>query len=40
MKVILTSGLLDAARASGKELFASQNNPAFTVAEYGPELGG
>lgn len=40
MKGILTSGLLEAVKESGEELFASQNNPAFTVEEYESELGG
>lgn len=40
MKGILTSGLLDAVKASGEELFASQANPAFTVEEYESVLGG
>lgn len=40
MKGIATSGLLDAVRESGEELFASQNNPAFTVEEYESSLAG
>lgn len=38
MKAIPTSGLLDAIRESGRKLFASQNNPAFTVLEYETDL--
>lgn len=34
MKGIATSGLLDDIRSSGEALFASQNNPAFTVVEH------
>lgn len=34
MKGIATSGLIDQIRASGETLFASQNNPGFTVREY------
>lgn len=33
MKSIATSGLIDEIRRSGERLFASQNNPAFTVDE-------
>jgi hypothetical protein len=34
MKALPNSGLLEAIRASGQQLFASQNNPAFSVVEY------
>lgn len=33
MKAIATSGLIEEIRDSGQKLFASQNNPAFTVTE-------
>jgi len=38
MKAIPQSGLLDDIRASGAKLFASANNPAFTVIEYDTDL--
>ena len=34
MRGIASSGLIDEIRKSGAKLFASQNNPAFTVVEY------
>jgi hypothetical protein len=34
LKGIAASGLIDQIRASGETLFASQNNPGFTVVEY------
>ena len=34
MQALAGSGLLAAVRDSGQRLFASQNNPAFTVVEY------
>ena len=34
MRGIAASGLLDQVRASGASLFASQDNPAFTVIEH------
>lgn len=40
MKSIATSGLIDQIRASGETLFASQNNPGFTVREYDTPRGG
>jgi hypothetical protein len=39
MQSIATSGLLDDIRKSGARLFASQNNPAFTVIEYDSKVG-
>jgi hypothetical protein len=38
MKAVATSGLIDEIRKSGEMLFASQNNPAFTVVEYDSNL--
>jgi hypothetical protein len=38
MAAIPKSGLIDQIRESGANLFASQNNPAFTVNEYDSEL--
>jgi hypothetical protein len=40
MKGIATSGLIDEVRKSGETLFASQNNPGFTVLEYESPTGG
>jgi hypothetical protein len=39
MKGIATSGLIDDIRKSGETLFASQNNPGFTVLEYETPVG-
>lgn len=36
---IATSGLIDQIRESGAKLFASANNPAFTVIEYDSPVG-
>jgi hypothetical protein len=40
MKAIATSGLIEQIQASGKTLFASQNNPGFTVLEYDSPVAG
>jgi hypothetical protein len=39
MKSLTSSELLPAVSESGKKLFASQNNPAFTVIEYESQMG-
>lgn len=38
LKAIATCGFTDRIRESGAELFASSDNPAFTVTEYDTEL--
>lgn len=38
MRAVAKSNLLGAVTASGKRLFASQNNPAFTVIEYDSDM--
>lgn len=40
MKAIPESDLIDEIRQSGERLFASQDNPAFTVVEYDSEVNG
>ena len=40
MKALMTSDLLPAIGESGKTLFASHDNPAFSVVEYETKLGG